>query len=144
MLIKFTHAAAKNGKHDSESEKFIFDLNSGESIILYEGFDDINFKTLKHSKQVGAEIACKFQNTFRQGKTIYNPKELIINNKAIVDYSKRKKSDFQFVLIFLSVGILVLLVSVYLLSAVIYVIRKADFNPKQKSAKRILGNWFLS
>lgn len=143
-LSKFTHVAEKSGKQDNESEKFVFDLNSGVSIILYEGFDDINFKTLKQSKQVGSEISCKFVNHFKQGKTIYNPKELIINKKAIVDYSKRKKSDFQFIVIFFSCGMLVLIISIYLLSAVLYVIRNVDFNPKHKTAKRVLGNWFIS
>lgn len=141
-LIKFTHIGESNNK--GESEKYVFDLNSGISIILYEGFDDINLKLLNNSNKIGVSISCRFQEVFKQGETIYNPKELIINSKTIVDYQKRNKSDFQFLIILSSIGFIVFLISIYLLSAIIYVMKNVEVDPKHKSAKRVLGNWFIS
>ncbi len=144
QLINFNHTKAGNGKNANESEKYIFELNSGASIYLYEGFDEIAFKKLKKPNLVGKHVSVHFQEKFRQDSTIYNPEELIIGDKTIIDFSKRKASIFKLTLILFSCGIVVLIVSLYLLSAIIYVLRIVEVNPKQKNAKRILGNWFIS
>ncbi|MGV3629907.1 MAG: hypothetical protein ACO1O6_01800 [Bacteroidota bacterium] len=125
-----------------ESEKCIIDLASGKQIVLFEGIDELSHMKLKRLKK-GDQAVCRYKTTFLQKDMIFSPAELSVEGNRIINYSIRQKSDREFAQKLLYFGILVGLVSFYLVWTVIYVLIKRKSAEHPQTAIWKVGSWLL-
>lgn len=128
--------------YGGENKKCIIDLASGKKIVLFEMIDELSERKLRILKK-GDEAVCHYKTTVLQKDMIFSPSELSVSGTKIIDYRSRQESDTEFAQKLLYFGILVSAVALYLVCAIIYVLRKRKSPEHPESAIWKVGTWLL-